>query len=263
MTHELIGRRGFRAASLALVFSLLAASAMAGEAINPDADEILRNVSKLLGNAKAFSVSADISNEVVTKDGQKLQMMSTATVVLARPSRLYLTRRGKFADAEAFYDGKKLTLYGKTANAYMQKDVAGSIDDALNVLEKGIGVGMPAGDLLIANPYAALASGATSSGYYGVEYVAGVQCHHLAFRTSLVDWQLWVKADGDPLPMKYVITTKDVASAPQYSVQFSNWNFKPVIAANRFTFVAPKGAQKLEALPIDETGEFTVKQEGK
>jgi hypothetical protein len=263
MTNESTGRRSLRAASLALAFSLLAASAMAGEAINRDADEILRSMSTFLGGAKAFSVSADIGNEVVTKDGQKLQMMSTANALLARPSRLHLARRGKFADAEAFYDGKTLTLYGKTANAYLQKDVAGGIDDALNVLEKDIGISMPAGDLLLANPYAALASGVTSSGYYGVEYVAGVRCHHLAFRSASVDWQLWVKAEGDPLPMKYVITSKDVAGAPQYSVRFSNWNLKPVISAKRFTFVAPKGAQKQAALLIDETGEVVVKQEGK
>lgn len=263
MSHQSMRRRALRAASLALVFSALSVPAMAAEALNADADEILRSMSKFIAGTKAFSATADISSEVVTKDGQKLQIISTATVVLERPSRLYITRRGKFADAEVFYDGKKLTLLGKTANAYIQKDLAGTIDDALNALERGIGIPTPASDLLLANPYAALISGATSSGYYGLEYVAGVQSHHLAFRTALVDWQLWVKAEGNALPMKYVITTKDVAGAPQFSVQFSNWNLKPAIAANRFTFVAPKGAKRLEALPVDELGEITVMQEGK
>jgi hypothetical protein len=63
--------------------------------------------------------------------------------------------------------------------------------------------------------------------------------------------------------MKYVITTKDVTGAPQFSVQFSNWNLEPAITASRFTFVAPKGARRLEALPVDEMGEITVKQESK
>ena len=256
-------RRVLRAASLALVFGALAVPALAAEALNPDADEILRSMSRFLAGTRAFSATADIGNEVVTQDGQKLQIISTATVVLERPSRFFITRRGKFADAQVFYDGKKLTLYGKTANAYIQKDVAGTIDAALDVLERGIGIPTPASDLLLANPYAALISGATSSGYYGLEYVAGVQSHHLAFRTALVDWQLWVKAEGNPLPMKYVITTKDVAGAPQFSVQFSNWNLKPAIAANRFTFVAPKGAKRLEALPVDAMGEITVMQENK
>ena len=38
--------------------------------------------------------------------------------------------------------------------------------------------------LLLANPYPVLSSGVTSSGYYGIEYVAGVASHHLAFRKA-------------------------------------------------------------------------------
>lgn len=259
---SMIGR-GLRAVSLALVFSLPAGAAMAAEGINRDADEILQAMSKFLAGTKAFSVSVDASIEVVTKEGQKLQMVNSASVLVERPSRFYLTRRGKFADTEAFFDGKKLSFYGKTLNAYIQRDVAGSIDDALTALERDIGIPMPAGDLLLANPYPVLSSGVVSSGYYGVEYVAGVASHHLAFRKAGVDWQLWVKAEGNPLPTKYVITTKGVDGAPQFSVQFTNWNLKPAIAANRFSFVAPKGAKKLATLPVDEMGEITVKQEGK
>jgi len=263
MKHESMIGRSLGAASFALVLSLLAAPAMAADGVNRDADEILQAMSKFLAGTKAFSVSVDASIEIVTKDGQKLQMVNSASVLLERPSRFYLTRRGKFADTEAFFDGKTLTFYGKTLNAYIQRDVAGQIDDALTALERDIGVPMPAGDLLLANPYPVLSSGVTSSGYYGVEYVAGVASHHLAFRKAGVDWQLWVKAEGNPLPTKYVITTTGIDRAPQFSVQFTNWNLKPAVAASRFSFVAPKGAQKLAALPIDETGEITVKQEGK
>ena len=263
MAHESLSARGLRAVWLALVFGLPAAPAMAADAINPDADEILRSMSKFLGAAKTFSVSVDSSIEVVTKEGQKLQMANSGSAVVERPSHFYFARRGKFADTEAFYDGKKLTFYGKNMNAYLQRDVAGSIDDALAVLERNIGVPVPAGDLLLANPYPTLSSGITASGYYGVEYVGGVPSHHLAFRTAVVDWQLWVKAEGDPLPMKYVITSKGVEGSPQFSVQFGNWNLKPKIAANRFSFTAPKGAKKLEALPVDEIGEVKVTQENK
>ena len=263
MTHESTSGRGLRAALLALVVGVMATPALAADAINRDADEILQAMSKFLAGTKAFSLSVDASLEVVTKEGQKLQMVNSGSVLVERPSHFYFTRRGKFGDTQAFYDGKKLTFYGKTLNAYIQRDVAGRIDDALAALEKDIGVPMPAGDLLLANPYPVMAAGVTSSGYYGIEYVAGVPSHHLAFRTALVDWQLWVKAEGDPLPTKYVITTKGIDGAPQFSVQFGNWNLKPAIAAGRFSFVAPKGAKKLDKLPVDEMGEITVKQEGK
>jgi len=263
MKHESLFRRGLLAASLAACVGLPAGPALAADELNPYADEILRSMSTFLAGTKAFSVSADISNEVVTVEGQKLQMNGHSAVLMERPSRFYITRQGKFADAALYYDGAKLTLHGKTLNAYVQKDVAGTIDDAIRAVERGTGLSLPGADLLLSDPYAALASGATSSGYYGKAYVGGVECHHLAFRTPEIDWQIWVKAGDEPLPMKYVITTKWTTGAPQYSVQLSNWNTKPVITPGGFRFVAPKGAEKLEALPVDETGEITVKQEGK
>ncbi len=237
--------------------------AVAAESINPDADEILRSMSSFLAATKTFSVSADISNELITQAGEKLQLNSYATVLMERPSRVHMTRRGKFADVELFYDGAKLTLYGKTANAYFQKDLAGSTDDAMAALESGIGLDLPGADLLLAAPYDALAGGVTSSGYYGKAYIQGIECHHLAFRKANVDWQIWIKAGGEPLPMKYVITTKWLTGAPEYSVQLSNWNTKPVVAAGEFTFVPPKGAARLQTIAVDEAGEPTTEEGGK
>jgi len=263
MKRNAVVKRGVSVALLGIGFGLSVGPALATEGINRDADEILRSMSKFLAGTKAFSVSADISNEVVTLEGQKLQLSAYSTVLIERPSRFYVTRQGTFADAALFYDGKQLTIFGKTANAYLQTEVAGTIDDAIHAIESRTGLSMPGADLLLSDPYAVLTSGVTSSGYYGKAYVGGVECHHLAFRTPKVDWQLWVKAGDQPLPMKYVITTKWLTGAPQYSVQLSNWNLKPVIAGDRFAFVAPKGARKLEALPVDEAGELMAKPEGK
>jgi len=263
MKHESLLKRGLLAVSLTAVLGFSATPAIAAGGLNADADEILRAMSTRLAGLKAFSVSADISNEFLTTDGQKLQLNASSDLLVERPSHFYATRHGRFADIALTYDGAKLTLYGKTLNAYVQKDLKGTTDDAIRALEQGTGLSLPGADLLLADPYAALTSEVVSSGYYGKAYVGGVETHHLAFRTPKVDWQIWVKAGNDPLPMKYVITTKWMTGAPQYSVQLSNWNTKPVIPPGEFKFVPPKGAEKLEALPVDETGEITDKQEGK
>ena len=74
-------------------------------------------------------------------------------------------------------------------------------------------------ELLLNDPYGIRSSGVESDVYVGVTYVHGVECHHLAFRENKVDWQLWVKAGDTSLPMKYVITSKWMTGAPQYTVQ--------------------------------------------
>lgn len=260
MKLERLTRRGLLAASLTVALGLVAGPAIGAERINPDADEILRSMSKFLGGTKAFSVSADIGNEIITDEGQKLQFNSHASLLVERPSHFRVTRQGQFADVLMTYDGARLTVLGKTLNAYLQKDVTGSIDDAIREIERGTGLIMPGADLLLSDSYTALTSEVTSSGYYGTAYIGGVEVHHLGFRTPRVDWQIWVKAGNEPLPVKYVITTKWLTGAPQFSVQLSNWNLKPVIAADQFKFVAPAGAARLETLPVDETGELGVKQ---
>jgi len=263
MKQDSLARRVLLAASLAVVMNLSAGPALAAEAMNPDADEILRSMSAFLAGTKTFSVSTDISNEIITQQGQKLQFTAYATVLWQRPSNFRLTRKGRFVDAAIIYDGKKLTVLGGNQNVYVQRDVAGTSDDAIHELEGGMGLSLPGADMLLADPYAALTSGLTSSAYYGTTFVGEVECHHLAFRTPDVDWQMWVKVGDEPLPMKYVITTKWMTGAPQYSVQFSQWNTKPVVAASQFEFTPPEGAEKLEAVTVDETGEFVLKQEDK
>ncbi len=263
MKHESFTRRGLLAASLAVCFSLPAGTAIAAEDINPHADEILRSMSNFLAGTKAFSVSADTSNEILTLEGQKLQLNSHSALIVERPSGFVVARQGRFSDVALFYDGATLTLLGKTLNAYVQKDVAGTIDDAIHAIERETSLNIPGADLLLSDPYAALSSEVTSSGYYGKANVGGVECHHLAFRTPKVDWQIWVKDGDEPLPMKYVITTKWMTGAPQFSVQFSDWNTKPMIVPGRFRFAVPTGAVKLDALAVDEAGEIMVEQENK
>ena len=251
------------AAAAACSLVLLAGPATAAEGLDPAADEILRSMSVFLAAQKAFSVSADISTEIITRDGQKLQFNAQSDLVMQRPGQFYAHRRGRFADLETFFDGRQLTLYGKTLGVYVQLDAPDTLDGAIDEIEAGGGPGLPASDLLLSDPYPALASGVTSSGYYGRGFVDGVECHHIAFREADVDWQLWVKVGDQPLPMKYVITTKWITGAPQFSVRLGDWNLKPAIKAGRFTFVPPADAVRVEVLPVDETGEVAAAREDK
>ena len=176
-------------------------------------------------------MNADIDFEIITKDGQKLQLSSYATVVMERPDKLHILKKGMIADAEFIYDGKTLTLHGKNLNVYAQTEVTGTIDDAMRAYELETGIPAPGADLLFADLYAILSSGIESSAYIETAYVNDVECHHLAFRKDKVDWQLWVKAGDEPLPMKYVITSKWHTGWPQYEVRLPDWDRNSVGAA--------------------------------
>jgi len=249
--------------SAALLGCVLASGPVLGaDGIDADADAILKSMSSYLGGTKAFSVNADIDLEVVSTAGQKLQFSSYATVVLERPSKFNVSRKGMFADAAFIYDGNTLTLYGKGVNAYAQVDVPGTIDDAILAYEQETGIAAPGADLLFADPYAVLTRGVNKGVNLGTAYVDGIECNHLAFREDEVDWQLWVRTGATPLPMKYVITSKWQTAAPQYEIRYRDWDTSPKIPAGEFTFSAPSGAEKLGTIVVNEMGEFTSTEEG-
>jgi hypothetical protein len=179
-----------------------------------------------------------------------------------RPNQFHIQRQGMIANADLIFDGETLTVYGNRNNVYTQREVPGTIDDAIRAFELETGIPAPGGDLLFANPYAVLSTGVESSTYIGTAYVNGIECHHLAFREDDVDWQLWVQVGEQPLPMKYVITSKWITAAPQYEIRLRDWNTNPQIAAQQFTFSAPEGATRMEDLPANELAEFTSTEEG-
>ncbi len=119
-----IAAASISAAALALMVCLGTPSgARADEA---DAKSLLKAMSDYMAAQDAISFGFDATLEVVTKDGQKLALASSGAVTLNRPDKIRATRSGGFADIEMLFDGKTLTLFGKTANLFTQIDVPGT-----------------------------------------------------------------------------------------------------------------------------------------
>jgi hypothetical protein len=247
--------------ALIFAFCLAPGPVMGVEGVDPNADKILKSMSSYLGEMEAFSMNADIDFEIVSRNGQKLQLSSFATAVLKRPAEFHIQRKGMIANLDFIFDGKTLTLHGKNLNVYAQIEVPGTIDDAIRAYELETGIPAPGADLLFTDPYTILSTGVDTSVYLGIAYVNGVECHHLAFREAKVDWQLWVKTGDAPLPMKYVITSKWHTAAPQYEIRFRDWDTNPQINDGQFTFSAPEGATRLETIPVNEMGEFITEED--
>lgn len=237
----------------------LAPNARAQNAVAPDAQSVLAAMSNYLGGLQSFSIEYFSVDEVVTPEGQKLQFLHSGEIMVQRPDKLYAIRRGAAGTAEVFLDGKRLTLFAKNANAYLQLDAA-SIDAAIDAVHK-IGFDAPGADLLASKPLDSSTTDITSGAYIGDTFIGGIEVRQLAFRGANVDWQLWVTAGDKPLPLRYVITSKRVTGSPQYTLELRNWNAAPQIDAARFTFVSPQGAKKLgpTSVKVNAIGDMTIK----
>ena len=78
---------------------------------------------------------------------------------------------------------------------------------------------LPAADLLLSDPYEALMQDVVDVKDLGSGVIGGVECDYLAFRAKEVDWQIWIAQGDRPYPCRYVISSKVMDGAPQYSIQ--------------------------------------------
>jgi len=242
------------AATLALIFGL-------GMTSGARADEVaaknrLKAMSDYMAAQKAMSLSYDTNFEIVTEDQQKLMLASSGTLTLNQPDKIRATRHGGFADVEMVFDGKTLTLLGKDANLYGQVDVPGTIDHLIDELREKYHRPVPGADLLMSNVYDQLMSDVIDVKDLGSGVVGGVECDHFAFRKKEVDFQIWIAQGAQPYPCRYVITSKLVAGAPQYSVQVRDWKTGNEVASDDFSFKNTTNAKKADLKDVGDTDEL-------
>lgn len=209
---------------------------------------ILRQMTDHLAQQKSFTLKAANTVEVVLVSGQKLQFDSASEVAVVRPNKMQAARVGDLDQQAFIYDGQKLSVSSQNDGKPYYATVAAppTLEAALDFARESLDVVAPAGDLLYANSYDILMEDVISAAYVGSGTVAGVRCHHLAFRGTQTDWQIWIEDGTRPLPRKMVITSKWTTGAPQYTVTTSDWNMAPKLAADRFKFVPPKDAIRLD-----------------
>lgn len=242
--------------TIALALMMTLGAPTAANADEAAAKSLLKAMSDYLTAQKVISFSYDSNLEIVTQDKQKLALASSGTVTLDRPDKARVTRHGGFADIEAVFDGKTLTLLGKNTNLYAQVDVPGTIDHLVDELRDKYHRPVPGADLLLSNVYEQLMPTVTNVKDLGSGVIGGVECDHLAFRTEEVDWQIWIAQGARPYPCRYVITSKRVSDGPQYSIQIRDWKTGDEVAQGDFGFKNTMNAKKIELEGIPDADEL-------
>jgi hypothetical protein len=226
-------------------------------AIEPEATRLLKRMTDYVSDLQRFSVDTDNMLEDVLVTGQKIQYDFTSTVKIQRPDKLRVERTGDLLRQVLVYDGKNLTIHNPQDNYFATTDAPDNIDDLLHFARDTLDIVPPTGDMIYTNAYELLTAGVIEGFVVGKSMVDGVRCDHLAFRTPLVDWQIWISDGDQPLPHKYVLTTMDDPAHPQYLVLMSEWDVSPRFDAADFSFNQPVGAQQIEFLRMD-AGQWTT-----
>jgi hypothetical protein len=259
-----IGRTARWPALIGTILTMGISLGSQASAQNGDAEKLLKGMADYIASQKALAVTFDSDIEVITNNLQKIQFTSSGQVQLSRPDKLRATRTGGYRDVEIVFDGKILTVNNKDGKDYAQIEVAGTAEELIDVLRERHGVVAPGADLLLTNVFNVLMTDVVEAAVIGKGVIDGVECDHLAFRNVETDWQIWIESGAKPIPRKYVITSKGIGEAPQYTLRIKEW--KTDVPADAFAFKPDPSAKKIalgDLSDIDEVPQGTTKTGGK
>ena len=110
-----------------------------------------------------------------------------------------------------------------------------------------VGIEAPLLDLVSQDVAGHLLEDAEEISYLGTSLVRGEIFHHVAIRFAEIDMQVWIAAEGLPLPGKISMISKWEGGAPRF-VAFLTWDVDPDIPDGTFDFEAPDGAVEIDFL---------------
>ena len=240
-----------------LALGLLAISVVARDAnaqaapnaVDQASIQALKDMGAHLQSLKRFRVSTELTGERVLADGQKLQHTATANMDVERPNKLRALMHSARSERQLFYDGKTVTLYTPAQKYYSTVEFSGTLGELIGRLKERYGVEVPLSDLFLWGTPAAPLDKIQSAMNAGQDYIDDDLCDHYAFRQANADWQIWITTGSKPLPRKVVITNRADEARPQ-SVSLIDWNLKPAFKDAVFKFTPPKGATKIEIVPL-------------
>ena len=214
--------------------------------IDEKAAEVLRQMSDFLASKRKFSFSAETERDILTTKGVYIKVFHEGNVIVKRPNQFWANVDGELVQREFWYDGKQVTVADTKRNLYARGNAPASMDDTLDAMVQKFRVDMPLAELLYSNIYEGLLKNVEAGVYFGLSEVDDVPCHHLVFVQDSIDWQVWIEDSDTPLLRKVAIAYKKREGVPRYTATLSDWNLKPKIARDRFTFSPPANAREVD-----------------
>ena len=214
------------------------------EAASAKGDALLKEMSKNMSAIQTFAFTVDERRQ--TPGRAKSERKATRHVIVRRPNGVAFTGKGDGGDTAGWYDGKQITLVSHRDKVWARGPMPPTLDEALDFLSNEYDVEMPTGDLLYSSPYDAFMTKDTTGGWVDTQKVGDRSCEHLAYRQSVVDWEIWLGTEHS-LPCQLKITYKQVPGQPSTVVTYHGLE-RPQVTADTFVPKVPDGYQRIKIL---------------
>lgn len=234
-----------------LVILLAAAPAEAESVVMPPApDEIVRRMTNLLASTRQFSFRAEITFDTRARWGDLVELGGALELSVARPDRVFVEYQDDASARRLWIDGANVTLLDPVDGFYATRPQPGDIDATVDALRERLSLRLPLGELIANDPSELLELTRGKGRYVGRHEVDGVPCDQIAFAAPEVDLQLWIQAEGEPLPRRIVIVFRKEAGLPRYEATLGDWKLGAQLAPAVFEAVLPEGVRRIEFLEV-------------
>ena len=214
--------------------------------VEPAAIDALKAMSAYLMTATTLGITSQGSLDVVTNDGQRIQLDATTQYKIRRPG-FVIDYVSDLKNRRFIYDGKNFTVYSPQLGFYATVAAPPTNREALDTVYKKFGIALPLEDLFRwGEGSSAVRLQAMKSAYSaGTATIDGVETDHYAFREADVDWEVWIQRGDKPVPRKLVIVDRTDPSKPTFIARL-NWQMNPTFADSDFAFVADGNAKRIQ-----------------
>jgi hypothetical protein len=220
-------------------------AAPAAPVLEPRAVDIVKAASARLAAARTMSFTALASYESPSRLGPPLVFTTKSEVLLQRPDRLRVITLGDGPASEFYYDGKAMIAFAPAENLVAVADAPPTIEAALKKAFDVAAIYFPFTDMVVSDPWAALADGLKVAFYIGrSNVVGGVATDMVALANDEVFLQLWIGAD-DKLPRRIRAQYRGDTLRLRHEVEFTDWKIDAAIAPDAFVSAKAAAAPRM------------------
>jgi hypothetical protein len=233
------------------------ADPIANEGVIEDiAIDALKEMRTFLSSANTMQIVSNGNMDVVTNDGQRIQLDGTTTYKVRKPAGFVIDYASDVKSRRFIYDGKDFTVYSPKLGYYSTVKAPATNREVLKTIYDKFGIALPLEDLF------RWGDGsnddrlkALKSAYdVGPATIDGVLTDHYAFREDDVDWEIWIQNGAQPFPRKLVIVDRNDPAKPTFVARLQ-WQLNPAFSDADFAFVPDASAKRIQMATYKGSGE--------
>lgn len=213
--------------------------------VDPASVAAIKRMSAYVTSLKTAEIVSESSLEVVTDDGQKVQLDGITTYKVRKPG--FVINYVSDVKVRSFiYDGKNFTVYAPLVGLYSTVPAPATNQEVLDLAYNKLGITLPLEDLLRwTDPNSIRAENLKSAYKLDTATLAGVKTDHYVFRGDRLDWEIWIQQGDQPLPRKLVIVDRTNAALPAFTSRLA-WKVNPPLTDADFAFNPGKDDKPIE-----------------